>query len=201
MAATFPTTAGKTYSLSFYYARNNNLRSTPGHAKVEVIGAGPLLTTEIRHAGQAFNTNVPFNGTFVADGGMTTLRFTSLNPGNAGITVDGISVAPAEAQPAATNVRNVSGEYTYQGAGTASVTQSGDQVHMYFTWTPQGAGPHYEARGKLAGDTITGEWYSLYAQKGWFRFVGTVLPNGDIDLAKSDDPINSNMRKSVLKKK
>lgn len=201
MAATFPTTAGRTYSLAFHYARNNNLRSTPGQAKIEVMGAGPLLTTEIRHAGQPFNTNAPFNGTFVADGAMTTVRFTSLNPGNAGITVDGISVAPVEAQPAAGNVRNLSGEYTYQGAGIATISQIGDEVHMFMTWTPQGAGPHYEVKGKLAGNTVTGQWYSLYAQKGWFRFVGTVLPNGDIDLSKSDDPINANMKKSVLRKK
>ncbi len=202
IAATFPTTAGKTYSLSFYYARNSGIGATPARTTVEVLGATPLLATEVRHeAPQPANANVPFNGTFVADGAMTTLRFTSLNGGNFGMTIDGIAVAPVEGPPPAAAVNDLSGEYTYQGAGTATVSQIGDDVHIFFTWTPQGAGPHYEAKGKLAGNTITGEWYSLYAKKGWFRFVGTVQPNGDIDLAKSDDPINANLRKSVLKKK
>ena len=205
MATTFPTKAGQAYSLAFHYARNSGIGNTPARAKVEVVGAGTLLQAEIRHEapGQPANANVAFSGRFVADGAMTTLRFTSLNPGNYGLTVDGISVTPEAGgtPPPAAAAKNLSGEYLYQGKGTATVSQIGDDVHIFFTWTPIGAGPHYEAKGKLAGDTITGEWYSLYAQKGWFKLVGKVSPNGDIDLAQSDDPINANIRKTVLTKK
>ncbi len=205
IAATFATTAGQAYNLAFHYARNDGIRATPARAKVEVIGSGTLLQTEVRHeaASQPASANVAFNGSFVADSAMTTLRFTSLNAGNYGLTVDGISVTPVAgaSPPPAAAVTNLSGEYVYQGRGTATVSQIGDEVHIFFTWTPQGVGPHYEARGKLAGDTITGEWYSLYAQKGWFRLVGQVSPNGDIDLAQSDDPINANIRKTVLTRK
>ncbi|TFG85837.1 MAG: DUF642 domain-containing protein [Chromatiales bacterium] len=197
IATTFPTTAGQAYSLTFQYARNNGIGNTPARAKVEVVGAATLLQAEIRHeaASQPASANQPFNGSFVADGAMTTLRFTSLNDGNTGITVDGISVSPVSPAP------NLSGEYVYQGSGVATVSQVGDEVRIFFTWTPQGVGPHYEAKGKLAGDTIKGEWYSLYAQKGWFKLVGKVAPNGDIDFAKSDDPINANFRKTVLTRK
>jgi len=197
IAATFPTTAGQSYNLTFQYARNSGLGNTPARAKVEVVGASTLLQTDLRHeaATQAAGANQPFNGNFVADGAMTTLRFTSLNDGNTGLTVDAISVSPVSAAP------SLSGEYVYLGNGVATVSQVGDEVRIFFTWTPQGTGPHYEAKGKLTGDTINGEWYSLYAQKGWFRFVGKVAPNGDIDLAQSDDPINANFRKVVLTRK
>jgi hypothetical protein len=203
IAATFATTPGQTYRLTFHYARNARLAATPARAQVEVIGAATLLQTELRHdaATRAAGTSVPFNGSFVADGAMTTLRFTSLNQGNAGLTVDGISVEAAGAAPAAPKARSLAGEYVYQGRGVATVSQIGDEVRMFFTWTPQGQGPHYEARGRLAGDTITGEWYSHYAGKGWFRLIGKVRPNGDIDLSQSDDPINANIRATVLTRK
>lgn len=202
IAATFPTTAGQTYALQFHYARNSGLGATPARARVEVIGADTLLQSEIRHdASRAAGSSLPFNGDFVADGALTTLRFTSLNAGNFGMTVDGISVRAVEAAPAVAAPRGLGGEYVYQGRGVATVSQIGDEVRMFFTWTPQGQGPHYEARGRLAGDTITGEWYSHYHGKGWFRLVGKVRPNGDIDLSQSDDPINANIRATVLSRK
>jgi hypothetical protein len=102
-------------------------------------------------------------------------------------------------------VSNVNGDYTYlvpgfQGQGVATVTQIDNEVHIYTTWKPIGGGPHAEYKGKLVGDTITGEWYSLYKKQGWFKFVGQVRSNGDIDFSRSDDPINSNIKKVVLTK-
>jgi hypothetical protein len=69
---------------------------------------------------------------------------------------------------------------------------------MLCTWAPAGAGPHYDIRGVLANGTITGEWYSLYAKKGWYRYVGRVLADGSIDQSESEDPIRSNIRTAVL---
>ena len=68
---------------------------TPKTTDYTVLGASPLLQAEIRHqAPRQFKQNVAFNGTFVADGAKATLRFTSLNTGNAGVTVDGITIRP-----------------------------------------------------------------------------------------------------------
>jgi len=50
----------------------------------------------------------------------------------------------------------------------------------------------------LANDTITGEWYSLYAKQGWYRYVGRVLADGSIEQSQSEDPIRSNIRSAVL---
>lgn len=36
------------------------------------------------------------------------------------------------------------------------------------TWALARTGAHDEIRGSLAGDTITGEWYSHYAKQGWY---------------------------------
>lgn len=103
--------------------------------------------------------------------------------------------------PAQAEARDVSGDYTYQGKGIARVAQQGADVRILLTWTPMGTGPHYEVKGKIQGDTITGQWYSHYAKKGWFRFVGKVAADGSIDLAECDDPINANVRKTVLVKR
>ena len=111
--------------------------------------------------------------------------------------VDGIPLKKCPGTASA-SIRDVSGDYTYQGRGTAKVAQQGPDVRILCTWTPLGPGPHYEAKGRLAGDTITGTWYSLYAKKGPFRFVGVVGADGSIDLSGSDDPINANIRKTVL---
>lgn len=102
-------------------------------------------------------------------------------------------------------VRSVNGDYTYlvpgfQGQGVATVTQIDNEVHIYTTWKPFGNGPHAEYKGKLVGETITGEWYYHYKKQGWFKFVGQVRSNGDIDFSQSDDPINSNTKKVVLTK-
>jgi hypothetical protein len=97
-------------------------------------------------------------------------------------------------------VRDLRGEYSYQGCGVASVAQNGADVLVRATWTPMGTGPHYEARGKLTGDTIVGQWYSLYHKKGWFRWLAHVHPNGDIDFAQSEDPINVQIQRTVLKR-
>ena len=151
IAATFATTAGQTYSLAFHYARNSGIGAAPALAKVEVIGASTLLQADLRHEGpgQPATLNVPFNGNFVADSAMTTLRFTSLNAGNYGLTVDGVSVTPAGASPPpAAAVRNLSGEYVYQGSGTATLSQTGDQVHIYLHLDAPGSGTALRSQGK-----------------------------------------------------
>lgn len=198
LSTTFPTTAGQRYTLIFHYARNNAIGNKAAEARVEVLGKGPLLQATLRHAApMPYSQNMGYSGSFVADGDVTTLRFTSLTGGNAGLTVDGVAVEPA---PGA-STPNLSGEYVYLGKGVATISQSGNEIHVFATWTPLGKGPHYEIKGTLAGDTITGQWYSLYAKKGWYRFVGKVLPNGDIECSQSEDPINANIRATVFQRK
>lgn len=125
-------------------------------------------------------------------------------PGLFGLSAGKLTVVVADQEiaqapmPVPSGVRDVRGEYAYLGQGVASVTQSGNDVRIQATWTPAGAGPHYEMRGKLTGDTIVGQWYSMFHGKGWYRYVGRVLPNGDIDQSQSDDPIASNLNRVVL---
>ncbi|MCB1596364.1 MAG: DUF642 domain-containing protein [Gammaproteobacteria bacterium] len=94
LATSFATKAGQKYSLSFHYARNNGLGATPARAKVEVLGSTPLLQAEIRHDKTVgpFGSYLIFSDDFVADGTTASLRFTSLNSGNAGITLDAIEI-------------------------------------------------------------------------------------------------------------
>jgi hypothetical protein len=134
----------------------------------------------------------------------------ALNPGTLTVVVADQEVSQRSAQTtlpspstpriATMGVRDLRGEYSYQGRGVATVAQNGTDVLVRATWTPMGAGPHYEARGKLNGDTIVGQWYSLYHKKGWFRWVAHVQPNGDIDFAQSEDPINVQIQRTVLKR-
>jgi hypothetical protein len=108
------------------------------------------------------------------------------------------AVSPVAGGTPALGLHDLRGEYAYLGRGVATLTQSGNDIHLRTTWTPFGAGPHGEMRGRLVGNTIEGQWYSLYVNKGWYRWVAQVLPNGDIDFSQSDDPINQNMKRVVL---
>jgi hypothetical protein len=211
MSTSFRTKPGTTYDFVVRFGRNNGIGQVPARATLQLVGAAPLLTQELLHdaARVPFNQILEYRGSFVADAASTTLRFISLNAGNYGLTVDAIGVSKSAAQPAAATAVvapvapaafSVAGDYTYMGRGKATFTQSGDFVHGYSTWTPLGEGPHYEFRGKLAGGRITGEWYSILAQKGWFGWVARVQPNGDLDFGESVDPIRSNMNKSYLSK-
>lgn len=94
MATSFATTPGQTYTLVFHFSRNNGLGATPARARVEVLGATPLLMKEVQHeaARQPFNAYRQFRDTFRADSTSATLRFTSLNAGNYGLVIDAISV-------------------------------------------------------------------------------------------------------------
>lgn len=92
--ASFATIPGGEYELVFHYARNDLLGASTGDAQVEVLGSGILLQTVIQHdpAGHAFDTYLEFQDTFTADSTEAMLRFTSLDPDVAGITIDGISI-------------------------------------------------------------------------------------------------------------
>jgi len=94
MATSFATTPGQAYLLVFHFSRNNGIGATPARARVEVLGAAPLLMKEVQHeaARQPFNAYLQFRDTFRADGPQATLRFTSLNAGNYGLVIDAISV-------------------------------------------------------------------------------------------------------------
>jgi len=102
----FGTLPGHTYELVFHYARNNLLGAETGDAEVEVLGAGPLLQAAIQHdpATTPFDNYLEFRDTFVADAASTTLRFTSLDPGNTGITLDGIAISDVTPLPGAGRV-------------------------------------------------------------------------------------------------
>jgi hypothetical protein len=200
---TVKTEPGKAYELAFWVG-NVSGGAWGTTSSVEVLVDGRSLGTAVNDKSQAGQlTWGLFKMPVTAAGASITLTFINRDPSSDNSNgLDAVSLVPTVGgSAAAAAATNLSGEYVYQGSGTATVSQIGDEVHMFFTWTPQGAGPHYEAKGKLQGDTITGEWYSLFKQKGWFRLVGKVLPNGDIDLSQSEDPINANIRKTVLKKR
>ena len=99
VATQFSTRAGQTYSLAIHYARNSGLGRNVARATVEVLGGAnaSLLQAALQHdpSQLAFNAQSTYTGTFVADGTRATLRLTSLNAGNYGLTVDGIAIAPA----------------------------------------------------------------------------------------------------------
>lgn len=101
LETSFPTTPGATYRLTFRYARNALLGLEPGDAEVDVLGGSSLLSTTIQHdpAELSFDAHVLFSEPFVADGVQATLRFTSLDSGNHGITIDAITVAREQAVP------------------------------------------------------------------------------------------------------
>lgn len=130
----------------------------------------------------------------------------ALAPGKLTIVVTDqlIAVRPTPAAPSlpgaapATGVRDLRGEYAYLGRGIATLMQNGNDIVVRSTWTPMGAGPHGEMRGKLVGDTIEGHWYALHINKGWYRWVAQVRPNGDLDFSQSDDPINQNVKSVVM---
>lgn len=95
----FATTPGAAYELTFHYARNALLGADTGDAEVDVLGTTSLLHAAIQHdpAQHAFDAYLPFSDTFIADSSVTVLRFTSLDPGNTGITIDGICVQTSNA--------------------------------------------------------------------------------------------------------
>lgn len=94
---------------------------------------------------------------------------------------------------------NLTGHYTYSEKGLVRIVQTGSNIHIYLTWSPSGKGPHYEVKGKLVGNTITGKWYSHINRRGWYDFTGIVSPSGKlIDLSQTQDPIGTNINKVVL---
>jgi hypothetical protein len=101
METTFATAPGTDYTLTFHYARNNLLGATIGNAQVDVLGAGTLLSSALQHdpSMHAFDTYLQFSDSFTANSVQTTLRFTGLNAGLAGITIDAISVTGAPGVP------------------------------------------------------------------------------------------------------
>jgi len=92
--ATFPTTPGRTYTLTFYYARNDLLGANVADAQVDVEGSTSLLSSVVQHdpGVHLFNSYQQFSDTFVADDAQAVLRFTSLEVGSAGVTIDAISI-------------------------------------------------------------------------------------------------------------
>ena len=104
ISTAFETRAGKTYTLTLHYAHNSGLLRKLAHANVDVQGASgtSLLHTELLHdpAKVPFNAPLTYTGSFVADGTKATLRLTSLNAGEYGLTVDAISITPSAAASA-----------------------------------------------------------------------------------------------------
>ena len=99
LSTRFATTPGQDYQLTFHYSRNNGVGAAPARARVEVVGMGVLLRGEVLHeaARLPFNAYQRYRGAFRADGTSATLRFSSLNAGNAGVMLDAVSIAAAPA--------------------------------------------------------------------------------------------------------
>jgi hypothetical protein len=114
---TIPTLPGQPYELAFEYARNNLLGAVIGEAQVEVVGGVVLLLAEFQHdpALHPFDEYLPYRGRFVADATQVVLRFSSLNPGNTGITLDAVSLSEL----------SLGGVPSSVGAGFAPATSAG----------------------------------------------------------------------------
>ena len=99
MWTSFATVPGAAYELVLHYARNDYLGLVPGQARIEILGTTVQVFAEVEHdpASLAFDQYVELQRIFVADTTSTVLRLTGLNPGIAGITVDGITVTTIEA--------------------------------------------------------------------------------------------------------
>ena len=99
LSTRFATTPGQDYMLTFHYSRNNGVGAAPARARVEVVGIGVLLQGEVLHeaARLPFNAYQRYRGNFRADSTSATLRFSSLNAGNAGVMLDAVSVTAAQA--------------------------------------------------------------------------------------------------------
>ena len=148
ISTNFATVAGKTYTLTIHYARNKGIGNNVAKAQVDVTSATSLLHAEIEHnPSLPFNAQQTYTGTFTADGPQATLRLTSLNGGNFGLTVDGISISAAAAAEAASGL-NVAGDYVYLGKGQATFTQTGDHVHGFSTWPPVGSRAALRVQGQ-----------------------------------------------------
>lgn len=93
----FATVIGANYDLSFRYA-NNTASGFDTTGRVDVLGAGSLLSQDFSHQGSTTaNMNYSlFSGSFVANSAFTTLRFTSTFYGTSGIALDAVSVLGPE---------------------------------------------------------------------------------------------------------
>ena len=93
------TRPGQRYALTVNYARHKGVGRAIARGTVEVLGAGgkAYLRDDIEHdpLDLAFDAQQVYRGAFVADAASVTLRLSSSTNGNFGITVDGITLAPA----------------------------------------------------------------------------------------------------------
>ena len=156
METVFPTIPGAQYQLVFYYARNNLLGATVGEAEVDVIGAAPLLHAAIQHdpALYAFNIHLEFADAFVADTTETLLRFTSLNGGTTGITIDAISVT----QTGGVGVEGVPGADTDRLlAAQPNPFRGSTQLHLVAGRPGPLELQLYDVRGRLVRTLFRGE--------------------------------------------
>jgi len=98
---TFSTIPKQQYTLTFHYARSNQIGNAAARMRAEVLGFLSLMQTEVTHDAESgsYNTYRRFSGNFTADGNQATLRFTSLTTGFHGITLDGISIRTVPASP------------------------------------------------------------------------------------------------------
>jgi hypothetical protein len=103
LATRFATTPGQQYLLTFHYSRNNTIGAVPARARVEVVGSTLLLQGEVQHesARLPFNAYQQYRNRFQADSMSATLRFSSLNAGNAGVMLDAVSIAAVPASTTA----------------------------------------------------------------------------------------------------
>jgi hypothetical protein len=93
------TRPGQRYALTVHYARHKGVARAIARGTVEVLGTGgkAYLRDDIEHdpLDLAFDAQQVYRGAFVADAASVTLRLSSSTNGNFGITVDGITLAPA----------------------------------------------------------------------------------------------------------
>lgn len=111
------------------------------------------------------------------------------------------SKGQSEVSTASNEHKSLSGDYKYGRAGTAKVTQTGNDVSMLLTWHPDPVeGPHYEVQGKLIGDSIVGRWRFVKTDQ-WFGFSAKVLDSGNsISFSGSEEPSGARFAETLLQR-
>lgn len=166
------TDPGATYELVFYVG-NVTGGAFGRTSSVELLVDGKSIgvaTNDRSLAGQQGWGQ--FRKSFTASRDATTIAFVNRDP-------------PSDNSNGLDNV-----SLTLAKPGTAAPAAAGMNVAGEYTYFGQG-------RSTI---TQTGEWYSIKAGKGWYRWVAEILPNGDLDFARSEDPIHANVNKSYLTK-
>lgn len=170
------TRVGQAYTVTLRYGRNNGLGKTAARATVDVLGGSGAqrLHAELAHdpARLAFNALQTWTGTFVADAARTQVRLTSLNGGNAGMTVDGITIMPATAaeiaamQAGGSTTPAAASSTTTATAAAAGATARAEDRAAFMTRCKREVVAAYAGAARQADSICGSKWDMVTASNG-----------------------------------